>query len=86
MRKRREKSVQDSSRGNFWAKKDEDIKAEIVVTRPEEARKRCSRPGVDTRLCGFRVKLLCTRSESGGHQGLGDLVTRIPAGKEPLGD
>jgi len=50
MRKRREKPVQDSSRGNFWAKKDEDIKAEIVVTRPEEARKRCSRPGVDTRL------------------------------------
>jgi len=38
-----------------------------------------------TRLGRFPAKLVCTESESGWHQRLGDLFTRIAAGEESLG-
>jgi hypothetical protein len=50
MRKSREKSASSRSRRDSRAKKDEHVKAEIGVTRIEEARKTCPWPRVDTRL------------------------------------
>jgi hypothetical protein len=50
MRKSREKSAQNRSRRDSRAKKDEHVKAEMVVMRTEEARKTCPRPSVNERL------------------------------------
>ena len=41
---------------------------------------------VHTRLGRFHTKRLRTGSDSGGHQCLGDLFTRIAASEEPLGE
>jgi hypothetical protein len=45
-----------------------------------------SQAGFPTRLGGFHAKRLRTGSESRWHQRLRDLCTRIPAGKEALGE